>query len=149
MFTIRNARKNDIAAMLEIESISYPKPWNEQAFACEFSKQNAGANLFYAAEDEQTGAVAGYAVGNVIVDFVHILNIAVAPQYRGQGLGRELLKSIEREALKRKLFSLTLEVRESNETAINLYKKSGYTEKGRREKCYDGKEDELLMWKTL
>lgn len=149
MYKIRNAKKSDITAMLEIESVSYPKPWNEQAFLCEFSKQSAGANIFYAAEDEDSGVTAGYAVGNVIVDFVHILNIAVAPQHRGKGLGVELLKSVEREALKRKLFSLTLEVRESNEPAISLYKKSGYTVKGRREKCYDGKEDELLMWKTL
>jgi len=149
LFKIRNARKSDIESMLEIESISYTRPWNEQAFLCEFSKMAAGTNIFYAAEDETADRLAGYAVGNVIIDFVHILNIAVAPSYRNRGLGCELLKSVEREALKRKLFSLTLEVREKNEPAVKLYKKSGYVIKGRREKSYDGKEDELLMWKTL
>jgi ribosomal-protein-alanine N-acetyltransferase len=124
-------------------------PWNEQAFKCEFSKQASGMNLFFVSADIDTGDIAGYAVGNVIVDFVHILNIAVAPQFRGKGIGRELLKAVEREALKRKFFSLTLEVRETNDPAINLYKKSGYMVKGRREKSYNGIEDELLMWKTL
>ena len=149
MFKIRNARKSDIESLLEIENNSYTRPWNEQAFLCEFSKMAAGTNIFYVAEDELGGNLAGYAVGNVIIDFVHILNIAVAPSSRNRGLGCELLKSVEREALKRKLFSLTLEVREKNEPAVKLYNKSGYVVKGRREKSYDGKEDELLMWKTL
>lgn len=149
MFNIRNARKSDMENILEIENYSFAKPWNEQAFNCEFSKMAAGSNIFFAAENEEDGSFGGYAVGNIIVDFVHILNIAVALKYREFGLGRDLLKSLEREAFKRKLFSLTLEVRENNKPAVKLYKSSGYEIKGRREKCYDGKEDELLMWKTL
>jgi [ribosomal protein S18]-alanine N-acetyltransferase len=149
LFKIRNAVKSDMLDILEIENNSFTKPWNEKAFLCEFSKTAAGINIFYAADDGETGLVAGYAVGNIIIDFVHILNIAVAEKFRGRGLGLELLKSVEREAFKRKLFSLTLEVREKNYPAVNLYKKSGYEVKGRREKSYGGVEDELLMWKTL
>jgi ribosomal-protein-alanine N-acetyltransferase len=134
--------------MVEIDRVSFSCPWNEKAFMCEFSKMASDMNIFLVAQDEN-GETAGYAVGNIIIDYVHILNLTVRPDMRVQGLGLALLQEIEREAFKRKLSSLTLEVRENNIAAINLYKKSGYVVKGRREKSYDGKEDELLMWKVF
>lgn len=148
MFIIRNARKSDTGQILEIEKQSYPLPWDETAFACELSKQASGMNIFLAAEDE-TGKLAGYFVGNVITDYVHVLNIAVRQDCRKKGLARQFMQKAEQEALKRGLGALTLEVRENNEPAVNLYKKLGYEVKGRREKYYEHKYDGLLMWKKL
>ena len=149
MFLIRSAKRPDLEKILEIEKESYPKPWNEAAFICEFSKQSAGSNIFLSAEDAGSGVLAGYIVGNIIVDYVHILNLAVAPGFRKKGLAGLLLGRMESEAVKRKLGSMTLEVRETNTDAVNLYRKSGFEARGRREKVYDNREDELLMWKTL
>ncbi len=149
MFTIRNAKKSDIEKILEIEKQSYPMPWDEAAFFCELSKQASGMNIFLAADDGETGEMAGYFVGNIIADYVHILNIAVAEKARKRGLARRFMEKAEQDALKRNLSAFTLEVRENNEPAVNLYKKLGYEVKGRREKYYEHKYDGLLMWKKL
>ena len=149
MFHIRNARKTDIARIVEIEKASYPVPWDETAFLCELSRQAAGANIFLAAEDAGTGEVAGYIVGNLIIDYIHILNLAVAGKFRRQGLALSFMQKAEQEAFKRGLGALTLEVRENNEAAVLLYRKLGYEVKGRRPKYYEYTDDALLMWKTL
>jgi ribosomal-protein-alanine N-acetyltransferase len=149
MFHIRNAKKSDISQIVEIEKASYPKPWDETAFICELSRQYAGFNIFLAAEDEDTGKIAGYIVGNLIIDYIHVLNIAVAEEFRKRGLAGNFMQKAEQEALKRGLGALTLEVRENNEPAVMLYKKLGYEVKGRRPKYYEYKDDALLMWKKL
>jgi len=148
MTTYRDARKSDLSAILLIEHNSHPKPWDEKAFICEFSKQAAGSNIFLSALDED-GGLAGFVCGNVIVDYVHIINIAVRDGQRRKGIAAGLIKRVEQEAFRRKLGSITLEARETNTAAISLYKKLGYLEKGRREKAYDNREDEIIMWKYL
>jgi len=149
MFIIRNAKKSDISQILEIEKASYPNPWDETGFLCELSKQAAGANVFLAGEEKETGRLAGYFVGNVITDYIHILNIAVAENFRKEGLALQFMEKAEQEAVKRGLGALTLEVRENNEPAVSLYKKLGYEVKGRRPKFYEHSIDGLLMWKKL
>jgi ribosomal-protein-alanine N-acetyltransferase len=149
MFIIRNARKGDLEKILEIEKASYPEPWTEEAFACEFSKQAANMNIFLAGEDQETGALAGFVAGNIITDYVHILNIAVAPAFRKRGLAGAFMARVEHEAVKRGLGALTLEVRDKNESALNLYKKMGYEARGRRPKYYENRDDAILMWKKL
>ena len=62
-FRIRDARKSDTERILGIENVSFPMPWNEQAFKCEFSKQASGMNIFFVYEDVDAGDIAGYAVG--------------------------------------------------------------------------------------
>ncbi|HRU39811.1 MAG TPA: ribosomal protein S18-alanine N-acetyltransferase [Candidatus Goldiibacteriota bacterium] len=149
MFLIRLARKSDIDRIVEIEKTCYPEPWERQGFECEFSKLNSGINIFFVAEDEVSGRVAGYFVGNVITDYVHILNIAVSDEFRRRGIALSFMQKAVQEALKRGLSAMTLEVRESNEAAVNLYRRLGFEVRGRREKYYEGKYDGLLMWKRL
>ncbi|MCE5300153.1 MAG: ribosomal protein S18-alanine N-acetyltransferase [Spirochaetia bacterium] len=148
-FLYRSARKSDIQDILEIEKASHPHPWDEKAFNVEFSKAASGMNIFLVSEDEDSGEPAGYSVGNVIADYVHILNLAVADRHKKHGVATELLRRTEQEALKRKLGSITLEVRASNTQAINLYKKTGYAERGRRPGPVNAGEDDVLMWKNL
>ncbi len=149
MIKIRTARKTDIDQILAIENEAYPKPWPQKAFEVELSKNASGANIFIVALDPDTGELAGYAMGDKITDFLGILNIAVRHDMREKGIAAMLLKELERLAFHSGLRSVTLEVRESNEKAVNLYKKTGYTVKGRREKYYDNTDDALLMWKDL
>jgi ribosomal-protein-alanine N-acetyltransferase len=149
MFIIRNAKKADIDSILPIEKASYPQPWDKTAFECELSKQASGMNVFLVAEEEGTGRVAGYFVGNVITDYIHVLNIAVDEAYKRRGVALSFMKHAEREAFKRGLGSMTLEVRENNDAAVALYKKLGYEVKPPRPKFYENKTDGLLMWKKL
>ena len=86
----------------------------------------------------------------IIVGEGHITNIAVDPAYRNQGIGKAVLGSLIEEAERRKLTGVTLEVRESNIEAINLYKKFGFICAGIRKDYYhDTKEDAIIMWKYL
>ncbi len=149
MIIYRNAKKSDIPRIVDIDRVSHPKPWDEKAFLCELSKQASGYNIFLVAEDGESGETAGYITGNIIVDYAHIINVTVNEKYRRKGIGEQLVMRVEQEAFKRKLGSVTLEVRESNTGAINLYKKRGYMEKARREKAYDNKEDEIIYWKMF
>ncbi|HPD18527.1 MAG: ribosomal protein S18-alanine N-acetyltransferase [Candidatus Goldbacteria bacterium] len=149
MVIYRNAKRDDIDKILEIEKISYPLPWGRIAFECEISKLLTGAGIFLVAVDDENDKICGYVCANIIIDYVHILNLATAPEYRRKGIATEFIRKIEADALKRQIYGITLEVRETNEGAINLYKKSGFVIKGRREKYYEYKDDALIMWKIL
>jgi ribosomal-protein-alanine N-acetyltransferase len=149
MFIIRNAKKSDLDQILEIENSCYPVPWDRNAFVCELSKQASDKNIFLAGEEKESGKIAGYMAADIIIDYVHVLNIAVAPEFRKMGLAMGFMARAEMETQKRGLSALTLEVRENNINAVNLYKKLGYIVKGRRIKYYENTDDALLMWKTL
>lgn len=149
MFYLRNIKIGDIKKIIEIEKDSFNNPWSESAFLCEVSKNKYGKNIFLVAVLKENEEVIGYIIGDKVIDFAAILNIAVDKNFRNRGIGSALLKEFEKEVIKSDLSSITLEVRESNEKAINLYKKSGFFIKGKREKYYENKEDALLMWKYL
>jgi ribosomal-protein-alanine N-acetyltransferase len=149
MFYIKAPTRSDIPAILEIEKLCHARPWDEKAFICELSKWNSGASFFYIAKRTKDDTAAGYITGDRIVDFTHISNISVHPDFRKQGVATLLLNKVEQETIKAGLSSLTLEVRENNEAAVNLYKKFGYDIKGRRTKFYEDRYDGLIMWKRI
>ena len=149
MIIYRNAKRDDIDKILEIEKVSFPGPWGRVAFECEISKSLTGAGIFWVAEDEETGNICGYTCANIIIDYIHLLNLAVAPDYRKKGIASEFIRKIESAALKRNIYGITLEVRETNTAAINLYRKFGFDVKGNREKYYENRDNALIMWKLL
>ncbi|VXD12317.1 Ribosomal-protein-alanine acetyltransferase [Planktothrix serta PCC 8927] len=83
-----------------------------------------------------------------ILEEAHITILAIDPDYQGKGLGQALLFQLLVSAWKRKLERATLEVKVSNQPAINLYKKFGFKEAGRRKGYYqDTGEDALILWR--
>jgi len=84
----------------------------------------------------------GFCGVHVILDEGHIMNVAVAPDYRGQGIGETLLRTMMAYT---NLEAYTLEVRMSNRTAIRLYRRLGFTEIAIRPEYYID-EDALIMW---
>ena len=84
-----------------------------------------------------------------ILEEAHITIIAVHPDYRRQKLGQLLLYALLRDAKHRKLEWATLEVKPSNQAALSLYHKFGFTEAGRRRRYYkDTGEDALILWRS-
>ena len=78
------------------------------------------------------------------------MNVAVSPDYRRQGIGESLMVALGETLAQKGIESLTLEVRASNEAAISLYDRLGYTQIGRRPNYYtDPGEDALIMRKEL
>jgi len=146
---VKDAKRSDLEDILDIETASHKKPWDKNAFKCEFSKQSAGINIFIVCSDGENSRLTGYACGNIVADYVHIINITTSPAFRRKGAASSMLRHMEGEAFRRGLGSLTLEVAASNEAALSLYKKHGFAAVSRREKAIDNTEDEIIMWKKL
>ncbi len=147
MLQIKIAQDKDLLEILEIEKESYPRPWGIEAFKIEISKNKEGTNIFLVAQDIETSEVVGYIMADLITDFAHISNIAVKSKYRKRGIGTTLLEELIQKTEETGINSLTLEVRQSNEAALKLYKKAGFLVEGKREKYYENTEVAILMWK--
>lgn len=98
------------------------------------------------AEHRATGAVVGYAVASLVGDQAELEVIAVAPQFRRRGVARELFAALTAELRRPGAAELLLEVRASNFPALELYRRLGFGENGRRPRYYhDPIEDAILM----
>ena len=90
----------------------------------------------------------GYVGSQTVLGETDMMNIAVHPDYRKQGIGTGLILALIRELSSRGSHSLMLEVRASNEQAISVYSKLGFSEIGRRRNYYrNPKEDALILRK--
>ena len=139
---IRQAKLYDVPAMARIERDSFAAPWS----ADEITKDvTAGDNVYVAvalADEER----AGYAEIRMIASEGQIYNIAIAPEFRREGIGEALLRHLIDKADADGCKLVTLEVRSGNEAAMELYKKLGFREVGRRKGYYaKGGEDAVLM----
>lgn len=139
--TILPMVESDLDQILEIESVSYPKPWLRQHFLDELASPYGNP---YSAFDSD-GRVAGYICATLLLDEAHIMNVAVAPHGRGKGVGELLMRQVLDDSRTGGADFVSLEVRVSNDAAISLYKKIGFLEVGRRKKYYENGEDALLM----
>jgi ribosomal-protein-alanine N-acetyltransferase len=143
---IRRARIFDISKMHAIEKVSFPTPWSFDAL---FSDAFLNANTYYNVA-EYGGAIAAYGGMWLIIDEAHVTNIAVKPEYRGFGIADRLLGYMEDVARKSRAICMILEVRQSNDPAMALYKKHGFEKIGIRQKYYTNPvEDAFIMRKEL
>ncbi len=146
---IRPMTLDDLPQVLEIDRLSFPIPWPERSYRFELSENPSSTLLVATRQEAGRTSLAGYIGYWLIVDEVHISTLAVHPRFRRQGIGSELLEAaLERAARKGADFA-TLEVRVSNQAAIDLYHRFGFHVVGRRAKYYrDNDEDALLMTLT-
>jgi [ribosomal protein S18]-alanine N-acetyltransferase len=98
--------------------------------------------------DAETGDLVGYLVISRYVDAWHVMNVAIRPDRRRQGIASLLLNRLFDLTSGRSRRGYTLEVRVSNEGAIKLYERLGFRPRGVRRGYYtDNREDALIMWK--
>lgn len=144
--TIRQMQPDDVRRVHKIEQKNFVMPWSIQVFSYEV-KNNPHSLTLVA---ERNGTLIGYSVSYIIVDEMHLLNLSVDKKYQRQKTG-ELLLSINIDyAKKMKCLSITLEVRESNRAAIDLYHKFGFNQVGIRKGYYEpNAEDALVMSKNI
>ena len=141
-FRIRKMVEADLPAVLALDKMSFSLPWPERSFRFEV-KGNPAARCWVA---EMDGEIAAMIVAWLFVDEVHIANLATHPDFRRQGIARELLKHTLRYTYDEGAVSSFLEVRESNHAAQEMYRKLGYEITGRRKRYYkDNDEDAILM----
>lgn len=133
--------KSHLTQIADIEKECFSSPWTVPMLEEELNNLCAS---FIVAQGED-GTVLGYAGLHVAVDEGYIDNIAVREDYRRQGVGQALLGAFMRFG-QEKLAFLTLEVRPSNEPAIQFYMKHGFVQVGRRKNYYTApREDAILM----
>ena len=134
----------DLDRVMEIVALSYRTPWSRRAFMSELT-ENSYAHYFVARHD---GKIVGYVGMWVILEEAHITNIAVDPAYRRKKVAWRLLQDMFRKAKELGATRMTLEVRVSNLSAQDLYRKLGFVDRGIRKGYYtDTNEDAIIMWK--
>jgi ribosomal-protein-alanine N-acetyltransferase len=139
---VRGMRSEDLATVSALENISYEFPWSAGIFS---DCVKAGHPCWVLCVGE---AIAGYGILSMGAGEAHVLNICIAPDYRGRGLGRHLLGRLLDIARWNGAERVFLEVRPSNPLAKALYESVGFTEIGRRPRYYparDGREDAIVM----
>ena len=141
---IRRMTLDDLPTVVELDKISFSLPWPEKSFRFEVT-DNLASRCWVAEVD---GRVVGMLVGWLLVDEIHIATIATHPDFRRQGIGRQLLSHALSRALDEGARSSFLEVRESNLAAQEMYRQFGYQATGRR-KLYDRDNDEDAILMTL
>lgn len=139
---LRPMREADVDAVHALECRAYEFPWTAGIF------RDCLRADYLAWVLDRDGVILGYFLMSLAAGEAHVLNIAVAPEHHGRGLGRRLLRSLVHLARARGAQRIFLEVRPSNGVAIALYDQEGFNEIGRRPRYYparDGREDALVM----
>ncbi|MBR6596093.1 MAG: ribosomal protein S18-alanine N-acetyltransferase [Oscillospiraceae bacterium] len=136
-------RDAHVPAIAEIEKLCFNDPWSERSIASELD--NRLSLWLVALEGER---VVAYVGSQSVLGETDMMNIAVHPDYRRQGIAERLVTSLV-EALKEKgNYSLMLEVRASNDPAKALYEKLGFTQVGLRKNYYrNPREDACILRK--
>lgn len=140
---IRKMTINDVESVYGLEVECFERPWSLQSIEKEVENNNS---LFCVCEKD--GNIVGYAGMYYVCGEGDITNVAITKNYRGKGLGNELLTEMFRIANENNVFEFTLEVRETNIIARNLYEKLGFKVEGVRKNFYDNPvENGIIMWK--
>ncbi len=141
-YLIRKMIREDLEQVVAIDQVSFSLPWPARSFQFELTDNPASRSWVIEAD----GHIIAMLVAWLIVDEIHIATIATHPDHRQQGIGKKLLLHTLQSAKEEGAVTSFLEVREGNTAALEMYRKFGYVESGRREGYYkDNNEDAILM----
>lgn len=143
MITCVKMEESHVAQIAALERRCFSAPWSERSIASEL--ENPLASWFVALEGER---VLGYVGAQSVQGEADMMNLAVLPEFRRQGIAKALLAALEEHLREHGVNALTLEVRASNAPALALYEKWGFQQVGRRKGYYEKpKEDALILKK--
>ena len=144
MITIEYLKEEHLPFIEEIDLTCPHKPWSPQEFKKEL--ENPVASYFVAKLDDK---VVGYGGYWWVMFEAEITNIAVHKDYRRMGIASKIIEKMVEKCAQTSTSLLHLEVRESNENAINLYTKMGFVQDGFRKNYYKNNENAILMTKEI
>jgi [ribosomal protein S18]-alanine N-acetyltransferase len=137
---------SEIDAILAIEEASFTSPWTRQMYLAELD--NCGVSHFYLAKTA-LGDVVGFCSFWLVLEELHINNLAVLPDYRRSRIATTLLQRVLEDGVRLGARRATLEVRRSNDPARMLYEKFGFSVAGVRRAYYSHPvEDALVLWRN-
>ena len=140
-YRIRAAQLADVPELAELEPLCFSDPWS----AAGFREMLAAPYIMGLIAEGKSDSIAGYLVARVIENEGEILNIAVNPGSRRKGIGALLLDSALAELIVRGVAAIFLEVRVSNQAAINLYLGKGFRPLGQRHGYYRRPVEDALV----
>ena len=136
-------RGDHVEQIAQLEKICFSAPWSERSITSEL---NNPLSLWVVAVDGDS--VVGYVGSQSVMGWADMMNLAVAPAYRRNGVAERLVTELICRLQQQEVICLTLEVRVSNKPAVSLYEKLGFREVGRRPGYYHNpKEDALILRK--
>lgn len=142
---IREMKQSDVPAIAELEKQCFSAPWSENMIT---SSMESRLSCWLVAEIN--GTIAGYVGSESVIDSADMMNIAVAPEFRRQGVGIALVNGLISRLQRKSVAFLLLEVRVSNKPAIAMYEKMGFLQVGLRPRYYcNPREDAFIMRKEL
>lgn len=136
--------EKDIPLAVELEQKCFKDPWKEKECLYELNENPFSHGWLLMDED-----VVGYAFLWETFEMGQVARIGIDPKYRKKGYGDYLLKALCNRAKEQECEFITLEVRASNEAALNLYKKNGFIEVNVVKRYYPGGEDAIVLTKAL
>jgi ribosomal-protein-alanine N-acetyltransferase len=137
---------DDVDGILDVERASFSNPWTREMYLAELA--NEGTAFFFVARDRDRRIV-GFCSFWMVVDELHINNLAVEPGRRREGVGAALLQRVIEDGVQKGATRVTLEVRQSNEEALRLYERFGFRVEGVRRGYYSHPvEDALVLWRV-
>lgn len=140
---------DDLEEVMAIERSSFITPWSEKMFRLELCLPEAH-NLVAKTEGENGREVVGYINFLIVIDEVHVRDIAIREDFRMRGIASKLIAEMIAISCPQEAVHATLEVRRNNTAARKLYEKFGFDVKGVRPLYYsDTQEDALIMWADL
>jgi ribosomal-protein-alanine N-acetyltransferase len=141
-------RLSDLDAVLAIEQRVFVQPWSRGFFEKELSAAQARC-VVAALDDEEEPRVVGYSIAWRVVDELHLLNVAVHPDYRGGSVGRRLVTDVVERGLENGGRVVYLEVRAGNVAGRRLYRRLGFRDLGIRRGYYGPGQDAIVMERRL
>ena len=136
----------DLDKVLAIERDCFPSPWSEDSFRQEIIDRERSIPLTASID----GQIIGYSVAWFVVDEIHIGNIAVHHDHRRRGIGELMLRTLLERGIARECRLATLEVRQTNRAAIELYRKFGFLAIAQRKGYYiDTGDNAIVMIRIL
>ena len=144
-YRIRSAVPADAAPLVTIERRCFSDPWSETSF-----REALESPWTFGLIAQGSRGIAGYLIAREVAGTGEVLNLAVSPDFRRQGLARSLLRAGLARFRQRRVEEVYLEVRESNHSAQSLYLSSGFRPVGQRTAYYrNPKENALVLWLAL
>jgi len=140
-YTIIPMELTHVEAACALEAKCFSRPTGEETLKAEVIKPEA---IYYAAVNGDS--LVGYVGMQTVLDEGYIMDLCVDPDCRRQGIGRALMNELHAAGARMGLAFMTLEVRESNQAAISLYKSLSFKQVGTRKNYYEAPiENALLM----
>lgn len=135
-----NMNEAHVVQVADLEKLCFSSPWSENAIQRELSNP---LSLWIVAVEGDT--VAGYIGSQSVMGEADMMNLAVDPRFRRKGIGEKLVTQLVDRLRNNNVSRITLEVRQSNSSAISLYSKLGFEQVGCRPNYYSNPKEPALI----